>query len=233
MPRKRRFFLPNIPVHIVQRGHSRESVFFDEADYQAYLNWLSEALKRYGCALHAYVLMTNHIHLLVTPKDQQGISRMMQYIGRHYVPYINSTYGTSGSIWDGRFKASLIHDVEYLLACMRYIELNSARANMVKAPAHYRWSSYRCNAQGKLSEIITPHPLYNTLGRDMVGRCVGYKALFKAHVEDIEINDISAAWQTGTPLGNENFRDKLEQKLQLKLGQARRGRPSNPKQDSK
>ena len=115
MPRKPRFFLPDIPAHIVQRGHSREPVFFEDGDYHAYLHWLSEAADRYECAIHAYVLMTNHIHILATPKDKQGISRMMQYIGRRYVPYINHTYGTSGSIWEGRYKSSLIHDEQCLL----------------------------------------------------------------------------------------------------------------------
>ncbi len=146
MPRKPRFFLPDVPAHIVQRGHSREPVFFEDTDYRAYLDWLGEAAERYECAIHAYVLMTNHAHILATPRDKHGISRMMQYIGRRYVPYINTTYGTSGSIWEGRYKASLINDEQYLLTCMRYIELNPVRANMARSPGHYRWSSYRANA---------------------------------------------------------------------------------------
>ena len=108
--------------------------------------------------------MTNYIHILATPEDKQGISRMMQY-GRRYVPYINHTYGTSGSIWEGRYKASLIHDEQYLLTCMRYIELNPVRANMIKTPSHYRWSSYRVNAQGKENKLLTGHPLYLSLGK--------------------------------------------------------------------
>ena len=122
-------------MHIVQRGHSREPIFFEDADYLAYLHWVEEALKRYGCVIHAYVLMTNHIHFLLTPQNKQGVSQMMQHIGRRYVPYVNYTYGTSGSIWEGRFKASLIHDEEYLLTCMGYIELNPVRADMVNNPA--------------------------------------------------------------------------------------------------
>ena len=124
MPRKPGFFLPDVPVHIVQRGQSREPVFFEADDYHAYLHWLKESAARYECAIHAYVLMTSHIHILATPKNKHSISQMMQYIGRRYVPYINHTYGTSGSIWEGRFKASLIHDEQYLLTCLRYIEMN-------------------------------------------------------------------------------------------------------------
>lgn len=225
MPRKPRFYLPGIPVHVVQRGHSREPVFFEDDDYSAYLSWMGEAAARYGCAIHAYVLMTNHIHILVTPELRNSISLMMQYIGRHYVPYINYTYGTSGSIWEGRYKASMISDEEYLLTCMRYIELNPVRAGMVRAPAQFRWSSYRANGQGKENRYLSPHPLYRALGRTKEQRLIAYRALFKAHVDDEDLARIRAAWQTGTPLGNDRFRVKIEAKLQCKVGQARRGRP--------
>jgi putative transposase len=206
MPRKPRFFLPGMPVHIVQRGHSREPVFFEDNDYLAYLRWLKEGAERYKVDIHAYVLMTNHIHILATAGDTEGITRMMQYVGRHYVPYINHTYGSSGSIWEGRYKASLIYDEEYLLSCMRYIELNPVRADMVRSPAHYRWSSYRHNGQGKEDALITPHALYLALGKTLPTRLAAYKALFKAHLDDGVLEDIRSAWQTGTPLGNDFFR---------------------------
>ena len=175
MPRKPRFFLPGIPVHIVQRGHSREAVFFEDSDYAAYLDWVCEAATRYGVDVHAYVLMTNHVHILATPSDKDGVARMMQYVGRRYVPYINYTYGTSGSIWEGRYKASLIHDEEYLLVCMRYIELNPVRAGMVRSPGSYRWSSYRCNAQGRKDELITPHSIFTSLGNTETNRLSAYE----------------------------------------------------------
>ena len=225
MPRKPRFFLADLPAHIVQRGHSREPVFFEDSDYRAYLTWLGEAARRYDCAIHAYVLMTNHVHLLATPRDQHGISQMMQYIGRRYVPYINHTYGTSGSIWEGRYKASLIHDEPYLLTCMRYIELNPVRAKMTRSPGQYRWSSYRANAQGVEDTLITPHPLYGALGRTKATRLSAYKALFKAHVEKADLKEIRDTVQTGTPLGGTMFKQKIERKLHCKVGQARRGRP--------
>lgn len=226
MPRKPRFFLADIPVHIVQRGHSREPVFFEDSDYRAYLGWLAEAAERYECSIHAYVLMTNHIHILATPQKRDSVSRMMQYVGRRYVPYVNHAYGTSGSIWEGRFKASLIQDEQYLLTCMRYIELNPVRANMTTTPGHYRWSSYRANGQGKADGLTGPHALYLALGRSRTGRQEAYRALFKAHVDENVLKDIRAAWQTGTPLGNDYFREKIELKLGSKVGQARRGRPS-------
>ena len=225
MPRKPRFILPGVPVHIVQRGHSREPVFFEDSDYLAYLGWVKEGSERYHCAIHAYVLMTNHVHILATPSDNQGITRMMQYIGRRYVPYINHTYGTSGSIWEGRYKASLVQVEGYLLTCMRYVELNPVRADMVRSPANYRWSSYRYNAQGKADELVTPHALYLALGKGKGLRMARYKELFKAHVDPEALSEIRAAWQTGTPLGNDYFREKIEKKLGCKVGQERRGRP--------
>jgi putative transposase len=226
MPRKPRFFVPGVPVHIVHRGHSRAPVFFENSDYAAYLEWLMESATRYSCEIHAYVLMTNHIHILATPTDKQAISRMMQYMGRRYVPYINHLYGTSGSIWEGRYKASLINDEQYLLTCMRYIELNPVRADMTRGPGQYHWSSYQCNALGKKNALITPHLLYLKLGRTGAQRREAYRDLFKAHLDKDVVKNINAAWQTGTPLGNEYFKEKIEQKLKTKVGQARRGRPS-------
>lgn len=226
MPRKPRFYVAGVPVHVVQRGHSREPVFLEDGDYQAYLGWLKEAAQRYGCAVHAYVLMTNHIHLLVTPERKDSVTLMMQYVGRRYVPYINVTYGTSGTLWEGRYKASLVQDEHYLLTCMRYIELNPVRAGMVRSPGHYRWSSYRTNAAGHAQTWVTPHAEYRALGRTATSRQEAYRALFKAHVDDpVELNVIKAAWQTGTPLGNDLFKEKIERKLKCKVGQARRGRP--------
>jgi len=156
---------------------------------------------------------------------------MMQYVGRHYVPYINHTYGTSGSIWEGRYKASLIHDEEYLLTCMRYVELNPTRANMVRSPGQYRWSSYRHNGQGRKDKLVTPHAMYQSLGKTNPLRIEAYKNLFQVHLEKGALDEIRAAWQTGTPLGSEGFRQQIEAKLKLKVGQARRGRPSKLKVD--
>ncbi|MES9902063.1 MAG: transposase [Sedimenticola sp.] len=229
MPRKPRFVIPGVPLHIVQRGHSHEPVFFEAEDYSAYLGWLKDGADRYQCEIHAYVLMTNHVHILVTPGGIDSVTRMIQYVGRHYVPFINQKYGKSGSLWEGRYKASLVQEETYLLSCMRYIELNPVRAGMVKSPAHYRWSSYRANAQGKENELIKKHRLYQKLDKNAFGRQTAYKALFKAYIDLSIHDDIRSAWQTGTPLGNDLFKEKVESTLKQKVGQARRGRPNKQK----
>ena len=141
MPRKPRFFLPNIPVHAIQRGNNRQAIFFDESDYRMYLSWLKVAAEKYGCQIHAYVLMTNHVHLLITPEHRDSLSRLFQYVGRYYVSYVNNTYGRTGTLWEGRYKASVVEEEHYLLSCYRYIELNPVRAGMVKRPEdYYPWS---------------------------------------------------------------------------------------------
>ncbi len=159
MPRKPRFFLAGVPVHIVQRGNNRQLIFFDTADYRKYLGWLKEGSERYGCTIHAYVLMTNHVHLLATPGDADAVSRMMQYVGRRYVPYINHAYGRSGTLWEGRFKSNAIDTEAYLMTCMRYIELNPVRAKVVEAPDDYPWSSYGSNGLGQKNDFHPPWPI--------------------------------------------------------------------------
>src|SRR5210317_2260739 len=160
MPRRPRFNLPGIPQHIVQHGNNRAPCFFDEKDRWQYLEDLAESAEKYLCEIHAYVLMTNHVHLLVTPKGKFAVSQMMQALGRRYVYYVNHRYGRSGTLWEGRYRSSLVDSEAYLLACMRYIELNPVRAGMVTHPAEYQWSSYRINAQDEASELICPHTLY-------------------------------------------------------------------------
>ena len=226
MPRKPRFFIPGVAVHVVQRGHSRNPVFFDKSDYHAYPSYLHDAVERHKCKLHAYVLMTNHVHLLLSPDSKGGISRVMQSVNRLYVPYINFKYGSSGSIWEGRFKASMINHDEYLMACMRYIELNPVRAGMVQAPEEYRWSSYGVNAWGDKSKYIVPHDLYISLGNSAEFRQQSYRDLFSTHLDGETLRNIRKACHSGTPLGNDRFREKVEKKLQCKIGYDCRGRPS-------
>jgi len=225
MPRKSRFYVAGMPVHVVQRGNNRQPIFFDESDYRAYLKWLKEAAEKYQCSIHAYVLMTNHVHLLVTPEDVTGVSRMMQYVGRYYVPYINHTYDRTGTLWEGRYKSSLIDAEDYLLVCSRYIELNPVRASMVKHPSEYGWSSYGANAQGKSDVLVKPHAQYLALGARGEGQPSAYRDLFRAHIDDEVISEIRASWQTGTPLGNGRFREQIESVLKRKVGYSRRGRP--------
>jgi putative transposase len=225
MPRKPRFYLPNIPVHVVQRGNNRQAIFFDDSDYLKYLEYLKESLEKYECHLHAYVLMTNHVHLLLTPGDKTSLSQMMQTVGRKYVPYINHQYQRSGTLWEGRYKSSLVQDDVYLLSCMRYIELNPVRAGMVTTASDYRWSSYHFNALGQTEALISAHPLYLALGKDEQERNQSYRCLFQIHMADNITKEIRAAWQTGTPLANTRFKDQIEQALKIKVGYAKRGRP--------
>lgn len=157
MPRRTRIHIDGLPLHIVQRGHNRAACFFDDQDRRAYLGWLHEALVREHCRLHAYVLMTNHVHLLLTPEEVERVPQVLISVGRRYVQYVNHTYGRTGTLWDGRYKSSLVQAETYLLFCHRYVELNPVRAGMVADPARYRWSSYRANALGEADTLVTPH----------------------------------------------------------------------------
>jgi putative transposase len=169
--------------------------------------------------------MTNHVHLLVTPRDTASISLLIQYVGRHYVTYVNRVYAKSGTLWEGRHKGCVISSDDYLLTCMRYIELNPVRAGMVAVPGDYRWSSYRTNALGDPGNGLTPHPLYQALGRNAQERGYAYRELFRGALVLDQIHAIRSTVQTGTPLGNDRFKQQIEQTLQCRVGQARRGRP--------
>jgi putative transposase len=226
MPRKPRFFLPNVPVHIVQRGASRDPVFFEDEDYKAYAFWMKEAAAKYDVAIHAFVLMTNHVHILLTTQHGSNVSQFMQHIGRCYVPFINHKYGRSGSIWEGRFKSSLVQSDRYFLAVMRYIELNPVRANMVEHPVLYRWSSFHHNSGTKQFSFISTHSVYNELGRNVEERTRNYLRLFEQQLDSREISAIQYAWQTGTPLGDSYFREQVETRLKQKVGQSYQGCPS-------
>lgn len=175
MPRRPRVHIDGVPLHIVQRGHNRQPCFFAEEDYFAYLHWLAEALKEAQAALHAYALMTNHVHLLLTPERAEAVPKLVISLGRRYAHYINTTYRRTGTLWDSRYKSSLIQAETYLLSCMRYIELNPVRAAMVEDPAPYRWTSYRSNALGEASALVTPHPVYLQLGATDAARRSAYE----------------------------------------------------------
>ena len=214
-----------MPLHIVQRGHNREPCFFSEEDYFSYLHWLSVALKETGCALHAYVLMTNHVHLLITPEHAEHVPKLMISLGRRYVQYINTTYRRTGTLWDSRYKSSLIQVETYLLSCMRYIELNPVRAAMVEDPAHYRWTSYRANALGQSGALLTPHPAYLALDASAEARQSAYRALFRPHLEGEVIADIRLALNQSQPLGDHRFHAKIARITGEPRQARRRGRP--------
>jgi len=226
MPRKPRFTLPGVPQHIVQRGNNREPCFLAETDYRRYLLDLREVSCKFNCRIHAYVLMTNHVHLLATPLTEHAIGQMMQALGRRYVYYINHTYLRTGTLWEGRYKANLVDGEAYLLTCMRYIELNPVRAGMVEHPGDYAWSSYSANAQGKCEPLIAPHPLYHALGDAEGERQKAYRELFRHHVDDDDLHSIRDALNHELVLGRSHFKDRIET---MTRRQTRAGLPGRPR----
>jgi putative transposase len=225
MPRKARFYLPNIPAHVMQRGHNRDPVFFEVQDYLEYLKILKRVAEACHCAIHAYVLMTNHIHLLLTPATGDAISRLFQECGRQYVGYINYTYRRRGTLWEGRHKGIVVESTAYLLTCMRYIELNPVRAGLVARPEDYRWSSYAVNALGEENWVISPHEEYINLGQTRPQRREAYRALCATAVTAEALARIRTCTQSGTPMGSERFTAQIEKMLGRKVGSEKRGRP--------
>lgn len=223
MPRRPREFVPGIPIHLIQRGNDRSVCFFTDRDYIIYLDKLRESSESHNVAIHSYVLMTNHVHLLCTPSDIYGPSRMMQGLGRYYVRYINSSYKRTGTLWEGRFKASIVNSEQYLLTVSRYIELNPVRAQMVEHPAEYPWSSFRHNALGKKIRLITPHPLYLSLGGTDKQRQHRYRALFDQQIPNYTLEEIRNATNKAWVLGNGKFKQQIEKQLGYALPPHPRG----------
>jgi putative transposase len=221
MPRKPRIHLDDVPLHVIQRGHNRQPCFFSEGDYECYLHWLGEALVATGASLHAYALMTNHVHLLITPKDARAIPQLFISLGRRYVQYINRKYQRTGTLWDSRYKSSFIEAETYLFACHRYIELNPVRAAIVEDPAHYRWSSYRHNALGQPDPLLSPRPEYLALALSPQARQDAYRVFIEEVLDQAAIAKIRAAANQSQPLGNPRFYAMIERST----GQSRVPRP--------
>ena len=223
MARLPRFSLPGQPQHVIQRGNNRDVIFADDSDYGIYLDKLHEATTRFGCTLHAYVLMTNHTHLLLTPATDKAIGHVMQSLGRGYVQYFNYRYRRTGTLWEGRYKATLIDVEQYLLTCYRYIELNPVRAGMVSDPGDYPWSSYRYNAMGQNNAHVSEHVLYKLLGNTANARQAAYRALFKHHIDPDTLSAIRQATNKAWVLGNDRFRERIEQLLERQAAPKARG----------
>ena len=226
MPRRPRLQLAETPLHIVQRGINREPCFFADEDYHCYRHWLEEAARDRDCAIHAYVLMTNHVHLLLTPAAAGSSSRLMQSLGRRYVQYVNRFYRRTGSLWEGRYKSSLVQAESYLLACQRYIELNPVRAGMVADPGQYRWSSYRANGLGQADSRLTHHSLFLALGRDYAARRAAYRSLFRPQLNAKAAAGIREALQLGMPVGNDRFAEAICARAGVRRNTGKRGRPA-------
>lgn len=225
MPRRPRLHIADNPHHIVQRGHNRAACFFADEDYQAYLHWLGEGLQKTGGRLHAYVLMTNHVHLLLTPKAADDIPRLIIALGRRFVQYINKTYRRTGTLWDSRYKSSLIQTDIYLLRCQRYIELNPVRADMVRDPGEYPWSSYRANGLGASDPLLSSHSLYLELGDTPEARQAAYRELFRTGLDEAALAELRLAIQQSQPIGSERFLHQIEQMTGQRREARPRGRP--------
>ena len=233
MARLGRYFLPDQPLHAIQRGNNREPVFFAPDDYKQCLDWLGVAAKEHGVALHAYVLMTNHVHLLVTPGDAMALSGMMQSLGRRYVRHVNFLYRRTGTLWEGRYRAAPIEADAHLLACMRYIELNPVRARMVRKPENYPWSSYRANAEGEANALLQGHPLYQGLGATAGTRTRSYRGLFRAALGAEFLTELRAATNGGWALGSAKWKAKVERVAKRRAAPRPRGRPRKKAEGSR
>jgi putative transposase len=217
-------YIPGLPYHVVQRGNNREACFIEPENYQFYLELWQQLSVRYGVDVHAYCLMTNHVHFLVTPSTETALSNTMKVVGSRYAQYINKKYRRTGTLWEGRHRASMVQQERYLLACYRYIELNPIRAVMVTRPEEYRWSSYGSNGWGDDS-WITPHWEYLQLASDKDERCRVYRDLFSVQLSEENLHLIRKAAHYCQPIGDDRFREQIESRYGLKLGQMSRGRP--------
>jgi putative transposase len=210
MPRPLRYDVVGVPQHVIQRGINRQRTFFSRRDCHRYLGWLSRAARECSCDVHAYVLMTNHVHLLVTPREPMAIAAMMQSLGRRYVLYVNHARGRTGGLWEGRYKASLVATGSYLWACYRYIELNPVRAGMVARPDEYRWSSFHRNSLGRRDAVVTEHPEYTELGDTVPVRAAVYSQIFDEGLEDTTVRDIRQCLERCDPYGSDPFKRAIE-----------------------
>jgi len=227
MPRRARLVVPGVAWHIIQRGNNRSACFYTHADYNRYLDTLAEQANKHNCLIHAYCLMTNHVHLLITPAQEDSASLLMKHLGQRYVQYINRTYRRTGTLWEGRFRSCLAQSEQYVLACYRYIELNPVRAMMVKHPHDYLWSSFRVNADGLSSSFITPHEEYIKLGKTKSSRLQCYHELFKEYFKPELLDDIRQSTNGNYALGSGHFKKEIETMVRRRVTPGKAGRPKN------
>ena len=223
MARLPRIVIPGQPQHVIVRGNNRGEIFRAEADYGFYLEKLKLACDKHGCLIHAYVLMTNHVHLLITPDAEQSLAETLQMLGRYYVQHYNYSYKRTGTLWEGRYKATLIDSESYLLTCMRYIELNPVRAGIVSHPSEYRWSSYHCNALGQADDLVTPHLEYRRLDKSAQTRQASYRQLFKHHIPERSVTAIRDATNKAWVLGSDHFKHSVQRQLERRVAPSARG----------
>jgi putative transposase len=225
MPRQPRYFIPDIPQHVITRGIDRQAVFFQKQDYTLYRQALRDAATKSRCQVHAYVLMTNHVHLLATPEQERSLPLMMQAMGRNYVQRLNARYQRTGALWEGRYRASPVQSDYYLLACQRYIELNPIRAGMVAAPGEYPYSSYCHPALGEEDPLLSSHANYVRLDADPAARCQAYRTLFSDTLSEALLTLLRKNTNACTVIGNGRFKKRIATMLGRPLPTGKRGRP--------
>ena len=225
MPRRARLAIPGIPWHIIQRGNNRSACFYAEEDYRRYLDTLNEMAEQHACDVHAYVLMSNHVHLLLTPHRQDSAALLMKHLGQRYVQYVNRSYGRSGTLWEGRYRSCLVQSENYVLTCYRYIELNPVRAAVVGHPGDHRWSSFRANGEGRADPLLTPHCEYLSLGGNEGERREAYRALFRARPDPEGVAEIRLATNGNFALGSDRFKVEVGRMLKRRVSPGQGGRP--------
>lgn len=230
MARLPRLTVPGLPHHLIQRGNNRQSIFIDEVDCANYLRELRELAEAHSLAVHAYVLMPNHVHLIVTPGEDGALGRMMQALGRRYVRRFNDRHKRTGTLWEGRYRSTVIEADRYLVACMRYVELNPVRAGLVDEPALFRWSSHAHHVGLRVDPVVTEHTVYWALGNTPFERQVAYRRLFEhaSTQPDDEVSAIRYATNRGWALGDDGFARELSQLASRRANPLKVGRPRKP-----
>jgi putative transposase len=225
MARLPRYFVKGVPLHIILRGNNREPIFANDEDCQFFKEALIDAVKKHGLSIHAYVFMTNHIHLLASPISEESVPKTLQSVGRRYVQYFNFRYQRTGTLWEGRYRATIVEAESYLFECMRYIELNPVRAGMVMHPREHEWSSYLANAEGRADALVTQHRLFKSLGADVELRREGYRALVTTPMDVDMLKVIRESTNKGWAMGSGRFKDKVETLTERRVTPLPKGRP--------
>ena len=223
MARLPRFVLPGHPQHVIQRGNNRQQILFAEDDYWFLWEKIGTAATKFQCQIHAYVLMPNHFHLLLTPLQENGIGKLMQYVGRYYVQFFNGRYERTGTLWEGRYRATLIEPETWLLPVSRYVESNPIRAGLVQSRGDYGWSSYGANALGADDPLVTPHGVYERLGRSQKARQTAYAKGFEPPLDDATLTRIRDATNKAWVLGDHAFCETIEGQLNRRTSPRPRG----------
>jgi len=229
MTRLKRYCPAGIPVHIIQRGNNKSDCFHENLDKGYYFQLLNAAIDLFDVDIHAWVFMSNHVHLLVTPFESNSVSSMMQFVDREYVRYFNRKYMRTGTLWDGRFKSCLVQTERYFLTCQRYIELNPVRAGLVSEPGSFHWSTYNTNALGIDSSLLRPHQVYLSLGNTKAKRLVAYRELFKEVMSRDQVDEIRFAVNKGLVLGSKKFKDRIAKESGQRTRLHKRGRKPRKK----